>query len=384
MGCDTCTNKVGGTPKGCRSNGSCVTLGCNARTTYNWLNNIDQITNNKNKIVELTFKNGRKQFCRNDSELSIYTGDTVVVDCSLGYDVGRVTLTGELVQHQMQRKNKTKFNKDQLKIKRKATEEDLSIWNSSRANEDHFTSRSREMVLEQSLKMKISDVEAQGDGKKATFYYTAENRVDFRELIKLMSKEFNIKVEMKQIGSRQESSMLGGIGSCGRELCCSSWMTDFRSVTTSAARYQQLSLNPQKLSGQCGKLKCCLNYELNQYVEKLNDFPSNKKKLYSKSEKAFHIKTDVFRELMWYNVSSENKGGGIVCFKTDAVKEIQALNEAGKKPYSFSDLTTNIEAPIKEPEYSNVVGQDDLKRFDKSFSKNKKRKKTFKKKTIKK
>ncbi len=380
MGCATCTNKVGGTPKGCRSNGSCVTSGCNARTTFNWLNNIDEFTNNKNKVVEVSFKNGRKQFCQNNSELSIYSGDTIVIDCSPGHDIGIVSLTGELVQHQMQRKNKTKNYREYSKIKRKATEQDLEVWNTIRLNEGHFKTRSREMVLKQSLKMKISDVEAQADGRKATFYYTAENRVDFRELIKMMSSEFKVKIEMKQIGSRQESSMLGGIGSCGRELCCSSWMTDFRSVSTSAARYQQLSLNPQKLSGQCGKLKCCLNYELNQYVEKLSDFPSNKKQLFSKSEKAFHIKTDVFRELMWYNVSSEKNKGGIVCFGTDAVKEIQALNDAGKKPFSFSELTKNVEEPVKEPEYSNVVGQDDLKRFDKSFSKSKKRKKPFKKK----
>ncbi len=384
MSCATCTNKVGGTPKGCRSNGSCVTLGCNARTTFNWLNNIDQITNNKNKVVEVSFKNGRKQFCHNDSGLAIYSGDTVVIDCSIGFDIGIVTLTGELVQHQIQRKNKSKLNRDSPKIKRKATEEDLLVWKTSREKENYFTTRSREMVLNLSLKMKISDVETQADGKKATFYYTAENRVDFRELIKLMTNEFKLKVEMKQIGSRQESSMLGGIGSCGRELCCSSWMTDFRSVSTSAARYQQLSLNPEKLSGQCGKLKCCLNYELNQYVDKLKEFPSNKKKLISKSEKAFHIKTDVFRELMWYSVASENNKGGIICFGMEAVKEIQALNDQGKKPVSFSELTTKLEEPIKDPEYSNVVGQDDLKRFDKSFAKPKKRKKQYKKKTFRK
>ena len=380
MSCSTCTNKSG-IKKGCKSNGSCLTFGCNQRTTFNWLNNIDQVIVDKTKSIEVSFKNGRKQFFNNPLDSPIYIGDNVAIDCNPGYDIGVVTLTGELVKHQIQRKKQNKFNQRFNKVLRKATSEDIALWKSSREKESNITIRSRELASKANLKMKISDVEVRADNKKAIFYYTAENRVDFRELIKTLSNEFSLKVEMKQIGSRQESSMLGGIGSCGRELCCSSWMTDFRSVTTSAARYQQLSLNPQKLSGQCGKLKCCLNYELNHYVEKLKDFPSTKKKLFSKSEKASHIKTDVFRELMWYSVSGEDKKGAVVCFDIKKVKEIQAMNEKGKNPYKFSDFILKPDdQKEKEIEYSNVVGQDDLKRFDKSFKK--KKQKTNRKKDI--
>ena len=385
MGCSGCSTGRGtnNLPGGCKSNGGCETGGCNKLNVFDWLSNMSNPSMlNQPDWIEVRFKNGRKAYFDNTEKLTLSVGDVVAVESSPGHDIGTVSLVGELVRIQVQKKS---IKTDEiLKIYRKARQSDIDKWQDAMRLEKPTMTQARKFAIELDLDMKICDVEYQGDKTKATFYYTANQRVDFRELIKVYASTFKLRIEMRQIGARQEASKLGGVGSCGRELCCSSWLTDFRSVTTSAARYQQLSLNPQKLAGQCGKLKCCLNYELNQYVEKLNDFPSNKKKLYSKSEKAFHIKTDVFRELMWYNVSSENKGGGIVCFKTDAVKEIQALNEAGKKPYSFSELTTNVEAPIKEPEYSNVVGQDDLKRFDKSFSKNKKRKTPFKKKTAKK
>ena len=223
------------------------------------------------------------------------------------------------------------------------------------------------------LKMKISDVEYQGDGAKAIFYYTAEDRVDFRQLIRDLAESFSIKIEMKQIGARQEAARLGGIGSCGRELCCSTWLTDFRSVSTASARYQQLSLNPQKLAGQCGKLKCCLNFELDAYIEALKAFPKADTKLFTKKGKAFHVKTDVFRGLMWYIYDSESEGGpGFVPLKTDRVHEIIAMNKAGNQPMDLKDFMVEIE-PEKEPDYTNVVGQDSLNRFEHVFKRKKKK-----------
>jgi hypothetical protein len=224
--------------------------------------------------------------------------------------------------------------------------------------------------------MKISDVEYQADKTKATFYYTADSRVDFRELIRLMAGDFKVKVEMRQIGARQEASRLGGIGSCGRELCCSTWLTDFRSVSTSAARYQQLSLNPQKLAGQCGKLKCCLNYELDMYVEALKDFPSTEVKLQTQKGRAFHIKTDVFKRELWYLQESNDRefgGSTMVVISPERAKEVIAMNKAGEKPVDLKDFEE--EKPVVVQDYTNVVGQDSLDRFDDTFKRKKKKKK---------
>jgi len=230
------------------------------------------------------------------------------------------------------------------------------------------------MVSDLSLKMKLGDVEYQGDRTKAIFYYTAEERVDFRELIKVMADKFKIRIEMRQIGARQEAGRLGGIGSCGRELCCSTWLTDFRSVSTGAARYQQLSLNPQKLAGQCGKLKCCLNFELDQYMDALKEFPNTKTRLETKGGGAFHIKTDVFKQMMWYLIEREKGQNAIIPLSIARVKEIIELNKNGEKPDDLNDFafTPKVE---KKPDYSNVVGQDELTRFDKEFAKKKKNKK---------
>jgi hypothetical protein len=235
--------------------------------------------------------------------------------------------------------------------------------------------RSREMAIRLNLEMKISDVEFQGDGSKATFFYTAEGRVDFRQLIKDMADAFKVRIEMRQIGARQESARLGGIGSCGRELCCSTWLTDFRSVSTSAARYQQLSLNPQKLAGQCGKLKCCLNFELDMYLDALKDFPSTDVKLYTEKGTAFHIKTDVFKQVLWYLYDTGESGGSsLIPLSPDRVKEIIALNKDRKKPVDLKDFIEKVEVEATD-DYTNVVGQDDLSRFDSVFKKKKKRKK---------
>lgn len=374
MSCSSCSKNNNEVPRGCKSNGNCSTNGCDQRSVFNWLSDIDELSTNEVIHVELSFKNGRKSFALNINKIPIQMGDTVVVDVSFGIDIANVSLVGELVLHQMQRKNNKLKDKDLPIIIRKANTEDLKKWKVAKERERDVMIRSREIAVQNNLVMKISDVELQADEKKAIFYYTADKRIDFRELVKQFAEEFKTKIEMKQIGARQESSRIGGLGSCGRELCCSTWMTDFRSVNTKAARYQQLSLNPQKLAGQCGKLKCCLNYELDQYIEQVNKFPSPKRKLFSRSEKATHFKTDVFRELMWYFIySEETKMTNVVCFSIEDVRNIQELNDKNEKPEKLATYT--IQADIKEKEdYLNVVGQDDVNRFNNRFKKNKKKK----------
>jgi len=312
--------------------------------------------------VEIRFKNGRKHYYKNSENLSLCIGDVVATETSPGHDIGIVTLTGELVKVQMKRK-KISLNTDELpKIYRKASQKDIDIWQGVRDKEDEVQKRSREIALTLGLKMKISDVEYQGDGSKVTFYYTAEDRVDFRQLIKDYARAFNTRIEMKQVGFRQEASRLGGIGSCGRELCCSTWLTDFRSVNTSAARYQQLSLNPQKLAGQCGKLKCCLNYELDSYMEALKEFPKTDVKLVTEKGKANCQKLDIFKGLMWF--AYENEVMTWHELPVDKVNEIIERNKNGKKVVSLEEFA--VEKEIDEQDvFSNVVGQDSLTRFDK-------------------
>jgi cell fate regulator YaaT (PSP1 superfamily) len=371
MSCESCSNnKNGGIPNGCQNNGHCATGGCSKLGVFDWLADIQPSTGKSVfDVVEVSFKNGRKNFYRNEKGLQLFQGETVVVEASPGHDVGIVTLTGELVKHQMNRKGVNVPSRELRKIYRKATEADFEKWKDARSKEYETMHQARELAILQKLDMKLGDVEYQGDGSKATFYYTADQRVDFRELIKLMAEKFKIKIEMRQIGARQEAGRLGGIGACGRELCCSTWLTDFRSVSTGAARYQQLSLNPQKLAGQCGKLKCCLNFELDQYAEELKSFPDVRRPLETAKGTAINIKTDVFKRLMWFLVQGEQVGGSsIICLTVDKVFEIQELNKKGIKP---GEIATYIEAPvtIEEPKYDNVVGQDDLNRFDDKFKK---------------
>ena len=267
------------------------------------------------------------------------------------------------------------YNSKELKsVYRKASESDLDKWKEGRDLENETMHKARTMALNLGLRMKLGDVEFQGDKSKAVFYYTAEERVDFRELIKVMADSFKIRIEMRQIGSRQEAGRLGGIGSCGRELCCSTWLTDFRSVSTGAARYQQLSLNPEKLAGQCGKLKCCLNFELDQYMEALKSYPSTKTLLETKEGKANHIKTDVFKRLMYYFVSKDGKNS-IVPLSVERVFDIIELNKNGEIPHKLADFVDFVEEEAK-PDYTNVVGQDELTRFDKVFKKQKKKHKS--------
>ena len=314
-------------------------------------------------ILEVRFKNGRKEFFRNKNNLNLNMGDNVAVEASPGHDIGVVSLKGELVRLQMRKK---KISTDSEKVKtlyRHASESDLEKWEIARNREKETMYRAREMALKLDLDMKIGDVEFQGDNIKAIFYYTSEGRVDFRELIKVMADEFKIRIEMRQIGARQEAQRMGGIGSCGRELCCSTWLNDFRSVSTSAARYQQLSLNPQKLAGQCGKLKCCLNYELDMYVEAIKDFPESNVKLKTKKGDAFMQKMDIFRRKLWYSYISEPSH--FIELNLDKVQEVLAQNKQGKYPES---LEMFVQAYVEEPkhDYENVVGQDSITRFDKT------------------
>jgi cell fate regulator YaaT (PSP1 superfamily) len=323
-------------------------------------------------IVEVRFKNSRKTFYRNSKNFSLHVGDVVSVEASPGYDIGVVSVVGELAKIQVKKKAPGFKPMEAKKILRIATQEDIDKWAKARSLEKEVMYQSRTLAVNLGLEMKISDVEYQGDLSKATFYYTAEGRVDFRQLIKDMADKFKIRIEMRQIGSRQEASRLGGIGSCGRELCCSTWLTDFRSVSTSAARYQQLSLNPQKLAGQCGKLKCCLNYELDMYLDAIKSFPKPETRLQTEKGSAIHIKTDVFKRLMWYTYEGPAGVNGLIPLDPERVREIAKMNSEGKKP---AELNIYVAETVKEPDYSNVVGQDSLNRFEHAFKAKKKKKK---------
>ena len=363
MGCSSCATGADGQPRGCKSNGTCGTDSCNKLTVFDWLSNMSLPAGEAPfDCVEVRFKNSRKEYFRNAEGFPLQIGDLVASQAASGHDLGMVTLTGSLVKVQMKKK-KVSFTGDDLpKIYRKATEKDIAIWQRCRDREEEIKKRSREIAISLNLQMKLSDVEFQGDGSKATFYYTAEDRVDFRQLIKDMAKAFGIRIEMRQIGYRQEAQRLGGIGSCGRELCCSTWLTDFRSVGTAAARYQQLSLNPQKLAGQCGKLKCCLNFELDVYVDALKDFPSADTKLFTEKGLAFCQKVDIFKEKLWFTYRDEPNNWHTL--SKDQVNEILAKNKAKESVPSLEAYAIEEEQVAAEVVFENVVGQDSLTRFD--------------------
>jgi cell fate regulator YaaT (PSP1 superfamily) len=323
--------------------------------------------------VEVRFKNTRKAFYRNVNGLQLMPGDLVAVDASPGHDIGMVSLTGELVRAQMERKKVTGETYELRKVLRKATQEDIDRWHLARKQEDDTMFASRRMVADARLDMKVTDVEYQGDGTKAIVYYTAEDRIDFRGIVRTMSDRFKVRVEMKQIGVRQEAGRIGGIGSCGRELCCSTWLTDFRSVTTSAARYQQLALNPQKLAGQCGKLKCCLNYELDMYIEAVKSYPSQNAKLKTQQGTGTHMKTDIFSGKMWYGFKKPGEAFVMAGFPVEVVRDILAQNKQGVEPSVDLHMADEVAEKPKTPDYENVVGQDDLTRFDNKSKGGKKR-----------
>jgi cell fate regulator YaaT (PSP1 superfamily) len=374
MSCKTCSSKTDGSPKGCKNNGTCGTDSCNKFTVFDWLSNMILPSGQSQFLYsEVRFKNGRKDYFLNKNSLSLSVGDVVATQVESGYDIGMITLTGELVKVQMDKK-KIDYSQENPKITyRKASQKEIDKWSNLRDQEEAIKVKARKYAIDLRLKMKISDIEYQGDGSKVTFYYTAEDRVDFRELIKLFAREFRTKIEMKQVGLRQEAARLGGIGSCGRELCCSTWLTDFRSVSTSAARYQQLSLNPQKLAGQCGKLKCCLNYELGSYMDALNNFPKKEIKLKTEKGTAVCQKTDIFKKQLWY--AYEGEWNNWFLLSVDQANEVIKINKSNKLVSSLEEYTTENKTPI-ENKFENVVGQDSLTRFDKPKNKkhNKRRK----------
>jgi cell fate regulator YaaT (PSP1 superfamily) len=361
MACASCSTKDG-SPKGCKNNGTCGTDSCNKLTVFDWLANMSLPNGEKPfNWVEVRFKNGRKEYYYNSENLTLSIGDIVATQAKTGHDIGIVTLTGELVRVQMKRKKIPENIEEAFKIYRKASQKDIDIWCEARDREEPMKVRARQFAIDLKLQMKISDIEFQGDASKATFYYTAEDRVDFRELIKVFAREFRTRIEMKQIGFRQEAARLGGIGSCGRELCCSTWLTDFRSVSTSAARYQQLSLNPQKLAGQCGKLKCCLNYELDTYLDALKDFPKTDVKLYTEKGTAVCQKIDIFKGHLWYAYEGEWMNWHKIT--KEQANEIIALNKKNQKVASLEEYASDVIEDTKT-EFENVVGQDSLTRFD--------------------
>ena len=374
MGCSSCSTGKDGQPRGCKNNGTCGSDGCNKLTVFDWLSNMSLPNGQKPfDCVEVRFKNSRKEFFRNTENLTLSIGDVVATEASPGHDVGIVTLVGELVKVQMKKKGADPDDPALPKVYRKASQKDIDIWQTARDREAAVQKRSRELAISLGLEMKISDVEFQGDGSKATFYYTAEGRVDFRQLIKDMARAFNIRIEMRQIGYRQEASRLGGIGSCGRELCCSTWLTDFRSVNTASARYQQLSLNPQKLAGQCGKLKCCLNYELDAYLDALKEFPKQDIKLETGKGPAVCQKIDIFKGLMWYAYEGDWVKWHVL--SVDQVNTILDKNKAGEEVAGLEDFAIDLTEDTKK-DFENVVGQDSLTRFDRPKNRRKNTKRT--------
>lgn len=381
MGCESCGSGSNGMPRGCKNNGTCSSGGCDKLAVYDWLANMELPGNAAPfEYVEVRFKSTRKDFFLNTTHHELNIGEAVVVEGSPGTDVGLISAAGELARLQMNKigistkspqsdtgKKPEKYARDLKKVLHKATERELETWKEARGREKETMRHARTIAENLGLEMKISDVEFQGDNTKMIVYYTAPGRIDFRELIKKFAEAFRVRIEMKQIGARQEAGRLGGIGSCGRELCCSTWLTDFRTVSTSAARYQQLALNTQKLAGQCGKLKCCLNYELDSYLDALKHFPKHAQKIETKKGRATHIKTDIFKGVMWY-IMSDDRGSNPMAIEVARVKELLHMNEEGQIPESLVDFAIK-EEPIKEEAYSNAVGQDSLTRFDKNLKK---------------
>ena len=366
MGCGSCSSsKDGGKPGGCKSNGGCSTGGCNRLNIHDWLLNLPfSDPESTCKVVEISFKQGsRKDFYRNTTLQYFEKGDYVTIEGVSGFDVGEISLTGELVRIQLKKKGVDEFSPDMKKILRRSSDRDIETFKISKARENEILARSRAIARQLNVQMKLSEVEIQADGKKGTFFYTADDRVDFRELIKIYAGDFKVKVEMRQIGIRQEAAKMGGIGSCGRELCCSTWLNDFKSVNTTAARYQNLSINQTKLSGQCGRLKCCLNYELDTYLDALQHFPDNAETLDTAMGSAHLIKKDIFKSLMWYILPNNSKHFPLTIQR---VKEIKRLNQLGQKVDELQpvEIVSSKNKEI-EPAFVDLVGQISLKTLEK-------------------
>ncbi len=356
MGCGNCSTSDG-KPGGCKSHGSCGTGSCNKMNTYDWLMNMPIAgIDTRYPIAEVSFKNGQRKGYYFNLTHQFVTGDCVCVESSIGVEIGEISLSGELVRLQLKKLEKSERSIER-KILRLASEQEIKTMHDFRAKEKQSMIKARAIARQMKLDMKISDVEYQGDGKRAIFYYIADGRVDFRELIKVYAREFNVKVEMKQIGSRQEAGLVGGLGSCGRELCCSTWLTDFKNVNIGVARYQNLSINQTKLSGQCGRLKCCLNYELDTYLEALKEFPKDVDMIKTQRGDAYLQKTDIFKYLMWYSYKGSTK---IYPLTVEKVSELKAMNMAGKMPADLEQLQAELVPKIIKEEYIDVIGQTSL------------------------
>lgn len=372
MGCGNCGTAANGKPSGCKSNGGCSSGGCNRLNVYDWLSTLPLSDSAKPyPLIEVSFSNGsRKEFFRNNTHHVLDKGQWIAVEGVAGYDLGQVSLTGELVKLQLK-----KYGVRELEVTKRvlhpATKEELELCEKQKQREPEVLIRSRAIARSLKLEMKLAEVEIQADGKKGTFFYTADQRVDFRELIKVYASDFKMKVEMKQIGARQESGKVGGIGSCGRELCCATWLTDFKSVNTTAARYQNLSINQTKLSGQCGRLKCCLNYELDTYMDALSVFPDHAESLETIKGVAHLQKRDIFKNLMWYSYSDNNKQYPLSITR---VKEVLLMNRQGQKAEELQPVELEVKelrAGGKEVDagFVNDVGQITLKALEKNKKK---------------
>lgn len=343
--------------------------GCYKLHSYNWLEGMPEVI--PSDIYEVRFKNTRKSYYRNVNNLSLKRGDIVAVEAAPGHDIGIISMTGDLVAQQMKRIGFNPQNGEFKKIYRKAKPYDIEKWQEAIALEHETMIRARQIAADMKLNMKIGDVEYQGDKIKAIFYYIADERVDFRELIKVFAEQFRIRVEMKQIGARQEAGRIGGLGSCGRELCCASWIANFVSVTTNSARQQEISLNPQKLAGQCGKLKCCLVYELDTYIDARKEFPHLNQPLQTEEGEFHLVKSDILNRTMWF-AADPGSQSNMIPLSVNRVREILRANQKGVKVAQLSPDATNRDS---EPTFADVVGEESLTRFDKQQSRRKNRKK---------
>ncbi len=375
MACANCGSGGGcSTGGGGCSSGKCSSNSCNRLNVYDWLTDVADPGQAEYETVEVTFKQGsRKGFYRKPSNVQAITGDPVAVEATGGgYDIGHISLSGELVRLQMKRK-RVRDNQQMPSVLRIANERDMERLKEARAGEQAVLVKSRAIARSLNLDMKIGDVEFQGDMRKVTIYYTADGRIDFRELIKHYARDFKVRIEMRQIGARQESARIGGLGPCGRELCCSTWLSDFKSVSTSAARYQNLAINQAKLSGQCGRLKCCLNYELDAYIEVYKQFPRNADKLHTETGTADLIKTDIFKRLMFY-IYKEQSFSKMVAISIERAKEIKAMNQKGIKPAELQDqaiIDKQIADNKAEMGFVDVTGEIELKPLQKKKKKKK-------------
>lgn len=359
MGCSTCTTAKSGINTDSQQKGGCSSGGCSRVNVFDWFAGIPLSFNEQFNIVEISFKKGaRKGFYRNVSGLDLEKGALVVVEAAQGYDIGEVCLQGELVKAQMKKRKVTERDDTIRNIMRLATEQDINLLLDARNQERYTLIRARAIARSLNLDMKIGDIEFQGDFKKVTIYYTADDRVDFRELVKVYAKEFKVKIEMRQIGARQEAARIGGVGTCGRELCCSTWLADFKSVTTQAVRYQNLAINTDKLSGQCGRLKCCLNYELDTYNDALKKFPKGGDKLDTEEGLAFLRKSDILKQQMVYEY--ENARGNFIRLGIEDVRELIKMNKAGRKPKSLLDFAIVENQAEDESKHEDLVGQVSL------------------------